>query len=316
MASEPEMAGLTDRPQLRLVRNTPPEEPAGEPVGEHGGGHSAQHSAQRTAQRTGERTGEWTGQPTGGRQRTGQRGGARSLLRADPSGRVDAYDDAGTGHSMAKTTTAPPPMMLRTLTARPTHTTRATAKTISKVCPEVVVPAAADPAVLVHVHGDLRLSLTQLASETDTTLAPQYVVTRLATGCVDLAPYDPATYDDTDSAPDMADSFDDGPAGFLMLRTDARSRLALTRGILHRLAVPVGAKVLVTLAPRTGTLRLLNLGTLADAVETCLTDTPATDTTATDTVDAVADMAGDMVGVMVERHAVGSQTSSRLGRFS
>ena len=54
----------------------------------------------------------------------------------------------------------------------------------------MVVPAAADPAVLVHVHSDLRLSLAQRSSQTDTTLAAQYVVTRLATGCVDLVPHD------------------------------------------------------------------------------------------------------------------------------
>lgn len=64
---------------------------------------------------------------------------------------------------------------------------------ISTVRPEVVAPAAADPAVLVHNHSDLRLSLAQLASETDTELAARYVVTRLATGCVDLAPEPPAS---------------------------------------------------------------------------------------------------------------------------
>ena len=130
------------------------------------------------------------------------------------------------------------------------------------------MPAAADPAVLVHVHADLRVSLAQLASENDTVLAARYVVTRLATGCIDLHP---ATEDPTaaPSGPAAGDPVET-PARFLTMRTDARSRLALTRGLVHRVAVKVGDKVLVTLVPDTGALRLLNLGTLADAVESCL----------------------------------------------
>ena len=166
---------------------------------------------------------------------------------------------------MTETMTAPPPQLLRTLTARPAHTTRATAKKISRVHPEVVVPAAADPAVLVHLHSDLRLSLAQLASETGTKLAARYVVTRLATGCLDLAP-EPSASDE--------EAAEDVPRTFLTCRVDARSRLSLTPGLIHRLAVSVGEKLLVTLSPDTTHLRVLNLGTLADAVEACLSTTP------------------------------------------
>lgn len=214
-AEMPLLSGICDRPRLRLVRNTPPDEPSG------------------------------------------------SLLRRSSEGSIDATGCVGTGRSMTETMTAPPPQLLRTLTQRPATSIRASAKTISAVRPEVVVPAAADPAVLVHVHSDLRLSLAQLSSETDTTLAPHYVVTRLATGCVDLAPQDPDEADDTDEVRDT-------PAGFLTLRTDDRRRLVITRGILHRLAAEVGDKLLVTLDPGMGGLRLLNLATLADAVEACL----------------------------------------------
>ena len=210
-----DLSGICDRPRLRLVRNTPPDEPSG------------------------------------------------SLLRRVSEGSFDALDGDGTGPSMADTGTAPSPL-LRTLTQRPATSIRASAKTISVVRPEVVVPAAADPAVLVHVHGDLRLSLAQLSSETDTTLAARYVVIRLATGCVDLAPQDPVTTNDEGDQPG-----EDAPA-FLTLRTDDRKRLVITRGILHRLAISVGEKLLVTLDPASGGLRLLNLATLADAVESCL----------------------------------------------
>lgn len=58
--------------------------------------------------------------------------------------------------------------------------------------------------------------------------------------------------------------------GFLTLRIDGRKRLVLTRGIVHRLAAVVGDKLLVTLVPSSGSLRLLNLATLADAVEACI----------------------------------------------
>ena len=108
--------------------------------------------------------------------------------------------------------------------------------------------------MLVDVHADMRLSIGRLASENGVLLAERYVVTRLATGCVDLAP-DAAGGDDV-----RRDSF-----GVLVV--DRRSRLRLTRAVLHRLAVPVGAKVLVTFQPAGETLRLLNLATLGDAVE-------------------------------------------------
>lgn len=184
-----------------------------------------------------------------------------SPLRRDPEGLLDAPRGAGTRPSMTETMTAPPPQLLRTLTQRPGVATRARAKSISTVSPEVVVPAAADPAVLVHVHSDLRLSLAQLASETGTGLAARYVVTRLATGCLDLAPEPPAS--DENASQDV-------PTTFLTCRVDARSRLSLTPGLINRLAVSVGDKLLVTISPESKHLRVLNLGTLADAVEACL----------------------------------------------
>ena len=165
---------------------------------------------------------------------------------------------------MTETMTAPPPL-LRTLTQRPAVATRARAKSISTVRPEVVVPAAADPAVLVHLHSDLRLSLAQLASETDTELAARYVVTRLATGCLDLAPEPPSS--------DEEASHGDESRTFLTCRVDARSRLSLTPGLIHRLAVNVGEKLLITLSPESKHLRVLNLGALADAIEACLSTT-------------------------------------------
>lgn len=150
--------------------------------------------------------------------------------------------------------------LLRTLTTRPDPDAvrPSVAKTISRLVPQVVAPAAADPAVLVDVHSDLRLSLARLASENQVTLAERYVVTRLATGCIDLAP-------DLDSGPAAEP---EGPAhAFGVLSVDRRSRLRLTRALLGRLAVPVGSKVLVTFQPEGQTLRLLNLATLADAVD-------------------------------------------------
>lgn len=186
-----------------------------------------------------------------------------SPLRRDPEGLLDAPARAGTRPSMTETMTAPP-SLLRSLTQRPGVATRARAKSISTVRPEVVVPAAADPAVLVHLHSDLRLSLAQLASETGTELAARYVVTRLATGCLDLAPEPPASDED---------GVEDRPTTFLTCRVDARSRLSLTPGLIHRLAVNVGEKLLITLSPESKHLRVLNLGALADAVEACLSAT-------------------------------------------
>lgn len=153
--------------------------------------------------------------------------------------------------------------LLRTLTTRPDPEAvrPSVAKTISTLAPQIVAPAAADPAVLVDVHSDLRLSLARLASENQVTLAERYLVTRLATGCIDLAPDL-----DTESTGEV-----DGPSHeFGVLSVDRRSRLRLTRALLGRLAVPVGSKVLVTFQPDGETLRLLNLATLADAVESQL----------------------------------------------
>lgn len=72
-------------------------------------------------------------------------------------------------------------------------------------------------------------------------------------------------------ADDIADAEEsrETPA-FLTLCTDDRRWLVITRGILHRLAASVGDKLLVTLDPASGGLRLLNLATLADAAEAFL----------------------------------------------
>jgi hypothetical protein len=148
-----------------------------------------------------------------------------------------------------------PEPLLRRLTQRPPVGPKPVAKTISKVSPEVIVPAAADPAVLIRLTSDLRLSLGQLAAETKTTLRSSYVVTRLATGYLDLAPLG-------DDCPP-----EDQPPGFLHCRVDGRRRLALNPGLLHRLAARVGDKVLVTLTPDTEELRVMNLATVADAFE-------------------------------------------------
>lgn len=148
------------------------------------------------------------------------------------------------------------PTMLRRLAARPERGTRVVAKAISRMQPEVIVPRAADPAVLVDLHCDLRLSLQRLATETGTVLAERYSVAALTTGCIELVPTVELVRDE---------AFDS--TGGLELRVDPRNRLRLTQGIAHRLAVEVGQKVLVTLELGTGSLRLLNLATLADAFE-------------------------------------------------
>ena len=128
------------------------------------------------------------------------------------------------------------------------------AKAISQVRPEVIVPRAADPAVLVDLHSDLRLSLHRLVAETGVELAETYAVTAVATGCVDLAP--------------VGVSAEESPQGHgLSVRVDGRGRMRLSKGLVHRLAVRVGEKVLVSVSPHSGEVRLLNLSTLADAVE-------------------------------------------------
>ena len=142
---------------------------------------------------------------------------------------------------------------LRTLTARPNHEMRAAAKAISRLNPAIVVPAAADPAVLVDLHADLRLSLTTLARNADITLPERYAVTALATGCIELVPME-----DVDGAS-------------LDLRVDPRQRLRLTKGIAHRLTVPVGGQVLITCHAPTRTLRLISLAALADAFDSAVT---------------------------------------------
>jgi len=149
------------------------------------------------------------------------------------------------------------PALLRRLAERPERGTRVVAKTISRMQPQVVVSRAADPAVLVDLHRDRRLSLQRLATENSVELAERYTVVALATGCIELAP--------TPTEPEPDGEFETS-AG-IELRVDPRNRLRLTEGIANRLAVEPGGKVLVTLEPETGALRLVNLATLADAFE-------------------------------------------------
>ncbi len=181
-----------------------------------------------------------------------------SPLRNFSPDRVGASGDRVTFPDMKETTLEPSgldPTILRRLAARPERGTRVVAKAISRMQPEVVVPRAADPAALVDLHRDLRLSLQRLATETGSVLAERYTVAALATGCIELVPTAELDRDDVESTVGLE------------LRVDPRNRLRLTKGIAHRLAVEIGHKVLVTLEPGTGSLRLLNLATLADAFE-------------------------------------------------
>jgi len=122
----------------------------------------------------------------------------------------------------------------------------------------VIAPRVADPAVLVDVHTDLRLSLRRLVGETGVELAARYTITMLATGCIDLAPTLQV----------------DATAGGsrVEVRVDDRDRLCLTKGLVSRLAVPVGNKVLASITPDTGEIRLLNLATCADAINRVLNE--------------------------------------------
>jgi hypothetical protein len=152
------------------------------------------------------------------------------------------------------------PLRSRSVAARPDHGLRAPAKTISRVNPAIIVPAATDPAVLVTLGSDLRLRLATLAGKTGVALGDLAVV-RLATGCVELAPADTVE------------------AGVLRpLKLDAQRRLRLTAGIAARLCATPGTKLLVTCDPATGRVMAVNLGTFADALEALLADT-------TDSVD-------------------------------
>ena len=145
----------------------------------------------------------------------------------------------------------------RSLTERPTGPQHVAAKRICSVRPEAIARRVADPAVLVDVHPDRRVSLRRLVGETGVELAESYTVTLLATGCVDLAP--------------TAEIDASGRGSRIEVRVDGRDRLCLTKGLVHRLAVPAGGKLLVSLAAPGGSLRLLDLATCADAVDQVLT---------------------------------------------
>lgn len=161
--------------------------------------------------------------------------------------------------------TAPTIPTLRRLAERPQRSTRAAAKTISQVIPGIIVPAAADPAVLVTLHDDLRLSLHALSKKTSVEFADRYVVTSLATGFIELS-----AACDVYADPLIADSDLIGA-----MRLDRRMRLRLTKGIQKRLAVPVDSEVLVTCQPKDRSIRLLNLGTLADVFASSIAAQPA-----------------------------------------
>ncbi len=144
------------------------------------------------------------------------------------------------------------PLRSHGVATRPAPGLRAAAKTISRVDPAVVVPAATDPAVLVTLGTDMCLRLATLADETAAVLGDLAVV-RLATGCIELAPADRVE-----------------PGVLRPLRVDAQRRLRLTAGLAARLCAQPGTKVLVTCDPASGRVMLVNLGTLAGALEAVL----------------------------------------------
>lgn len=147
------------------------------------------------------------------------------------------------------------PLRSQGVAARAGDGLRAAAKTISRVDPSIVVPAAADPAVLVTLGSDMRLRLATLADDTGVEFGDLAVV-RLATGCVELAP---------------ADSVEGGV--LRPLKVDSQRRLRLTAGIAARLCATPGTKLLVTCDPASGRVVLVHLGTLADALEALLAGT-------------------------------------------
>ena len=184
-----------------------------------------------------------------------------ALSRSEPeSPQIDGTSDHLTGvdrDKPAPTENAIPSTVLRALTRRPTKQCHVGAKKISRVDPATRVSAAADPAVLVDVHSDQRLSLGRLVKDTGMCLSRTWVVTALATGFIELAPQEVTG--------ELA--LGTGSSRELTVRVDQRSRLRLTEALLFRLGVPAGGKALVTWREAAGTLRVLNLASLADAFE-------------------------------------------------
>lgn len=134
-----------------------------------------------------------------------------------------------------------PSLWTGAITTRPEVARRSPAKAISRVDPAVLVTHAADPAVLVNVHADQRLSLGQLQCRMGRPLSKWWSVLTLATGHIVLA---------CDLEPDEA---------FIPAITlDGRQRLRLPDCLLQRLAVPIGGQVLITAAPDALGLRLIN----------------------------------------------------------
>ena len=129
-----------------------------------------------------------------------------------------------------------PPNVLRALTSRPTKQRHVGAKKISQVDPAIRASAAANPAVLVDLHSDQRLSLARLAKDTGMRLSSTWVVTALATGFIELAPQE------VTGEPALGS----GSSREITVRVDPRSRLRLTEALVFRLGVPVGGKALVT----------------------------------------------------------------------
>jgi hypothetical protein len=188
-------------------------------------------------------------------------GESPALNKSDPENpQIDGTSDRLTGVDSGKpvpTENAIPSTALRALTTRPTKQRHVGAKKISRVDPAMRVSAAADPAVLVDLHSDKRLSLANLAKDTGITLSRTWVVTALATGFIELAPQE------VTGEPALGT----GSGRELTVSVDSRSRLRLPGALLYRLGVPVGGKALVTWQEAAGKLRVLNLASLADAFE-------------------------------------------------
>lgn len=154
-----------------------------------------------------------------------------SPLRSFSPDLLGASDGLGTFPDMHETMSSAggiAPTLLRRLAERPERNTRVVAKTISRMQPQIVVPRSADPAVLVDLHRDRRLSLQRLATENGVELADRYTVSALATGYIELA--------QTPTEPDPDGEFDTG----IELRVDPRNQLRLTQGIAHQLAASHG----------------------------------------------------------------------------
>jgi hypothetical protein len=139
------------------------------------------------------------------------------------------------------------------LAERPGLLTRPTAPSTAPAAPprppavSASVAPVAGSAVLVDLHGDLRLSIATLAQDTGAIDAEQDVAVARP-GYLELVP----------AAGE--------PPLLGRLRVDARGRLRLTQGLAHRLGVPTGGRVLVRSQPARGSLALVNLAVVDEAL--------------------------------------------------